>query len=196
MVSQMNSIAYEYIKASSEMIHRLHADPTVFEGIIDVSAVCLKALKAGNKLLFIGNGGSAADCQHMAGEYVSRFAFDRPGLSAIALTTDTSILTAIGNDYGYDQVFSRQVQAIGCAGDVLFAYTTSGASENIIAALETATSKGIITVLMSGNSDRAKLVSSDYKLLVPGDSTPHIQECHAILGHCICSIVEMLYFRG
>lgn len=192
----MNKNIEEYFGTSSKVISLMAQNGQLTEQVIEIAKVCYNSLVSGGKLLFIGNGGSAADCQHMAGEYVSKFAFDRPGLPAVALTTDTSILTAIGNDYGYEKLFSRQIQALGQKGDVLFAYTTSGKSKNILAALDMAKAKGMITVLMSGDTEAAKITPADIKLLVPSTSTPHIQEGHAVLGHCICLLVESMYFKG
>ena len=194
MDSQMNSVVSEYLLQSSEVMRELSESLHVKQLIVDVAVVCFKALQSGKKILFIGNGGSAADCQHMAGEYVSKFAFDRPGLPAIALTTDTSVLTAIGNDYGYEQLFSRQLRALGGSGDILFAYTTSGKSVNVLSAIRLAKEMGIKTVLMSGNSKDAQAISADFKIMVPSESTPHIQEGHVVLGHAICLLVESLYF--
>ena len=144
----------------------------------------------------MGNGGSAADAQHLAGEIVSRFAYDRPGLPAFALTTDTSVLTAIGNDYGYERLFARQVQAVGNKGDVLFGFSTSGKSPNILAGLQEAKSKGLVTVGVTGNSDAGKAMAAlaGYCLCVPSDSTPRIQEGHILIGHLICGLIEKAIF--
>ena len=141
-----------------------------------------------------GNGGSAADAQHIAGELVSRFAFDRPGLPAIALTTDTSILTAVGNDYGYEKLFSRQVQAHGRNGDVLIVYSTSGRSPNILHALDEARASGLICVGFTGNQGGPMLELCDYLLEVPSSETPKIQEGHLMLGHILCGLVENALF--
>lgn len=156
---------------------------------------CINCIKSGNKILLAGNGGSAADAQHIAGEFVSRFLFDRPGLPAIALTTDTSIITAIGNDYGYDNVFSRQLQAIGRKGDVIIAYSTSGKSKNIIKVLSKAADIGINRIGMTGDLDSEMVGLCDYCLKVPSQSTPRIQECHLILGHILCGLVEDSLFN-
>jgi D-sedoheptulose 7-phosphate isomerase len=153
------------------------------------------AMKRGNKLMLAGNGGSAADAQHIAGEFVSRFIFDRPGLPAIALTTDTSILTAIGNDYGYDKLFARQLQAHGQVGDVFIAYSTSGKSKNVIAALEEARSRGIFCIGMTGNQGGLMKELCHHLLEVPSSSTPKIQEGHAVIGHILCGLVECTLFR-
>ena len=160
-----------------------------------IAAICIGTLRGRGKLLLAGNGGSAADAQHMAGEYVSRFAFDRPGLPAIALTTDTSILTAIANDYGYEMLFARQLQALAEKGDVFIAYTTSGKSPNIIYALEEAKKLGLICVGMTGNRGGPLLELCDYVLQVPSADTPKIQEGHAVLGHILCGLVERTMFQ-
>ena len=159
-----------------------------------VLELSVQALKSGNKLLFAGNGGSAADAQHWAGELVSRFYFDRPGLPAIALTTDTSILTAIGNDYGYDYVFARQVEALGQAGDVLFAISTSGNSKNIVRAIDAARTKGLKVVGFTGQGGGAMAALCDVCFRVPSPETPRIQEGHEALGHLICALIEQEIF--
>jgi D-sedoheptulose 7-phosphate isomerase len=159
--------------------------------LVDSAAnACVSALRTGGKILLAGNGGSAADAQHIAGELVSRFIFDRPGLPAIALTTDTSILTAIGNDYGYERLFSRQVQAHGKEGDILICYSTSGRSPNILAAIDEAKSMGILTIGLCGNRGGVMVEKCDYALEVPSPDTPKIQEGHLVLGHIICGIIE------
>jgi len=155
---------------------------------------CVECLRAGGKILLAGNGGSAADAQHIAGELVSRFAFDRPGLPAIALTTDTSILTAIGNDYGFERLFSRQVQAHGRRRDVFIAYSTSGRSLNILNALQEARARGLITIGLVGNRGGPIGALCDHLLEVPSADTPRIQEGHAVLGHILCGLIEEAIF--
>lgn len=183
------------IAESRRVIDAMLATPDFLEGISTIAAACVRALEAGNKLLFMGNGGSAADSQHLAGEMVSRFAFDRPGLPAFALTTDTSVLTAIGNDYGYDKLFSRQVEAVGQPGDVLFGFSTSGKSPNILAAFETARAKGLVTVGMTGNRRERIVGMVDHCVEIPSASTPKIQEGHIITGHVICGLIEEAIFK-
>ena len=175
---------------SSRCISKMASDPSIISRLSEIANECIKRLKSGNKLLFAGNGGSAADCQHMAGEYVSRFLFDRKGLPAIALTTDSSILTSIGNDYGYEMLFSRQIEALGKSGDLLFAYSTSGNSKNIIKAVETATEMGICVVGMTGMNESQLDSMCDFLVKTPSTQTPQIQEGHLIAGHSICTIVE------
>lgn len=152
--------------------------------------------RANGKVLIFGNGGSAADAQHFAGELVSRFYFDRPALAAFALTTDTSVLTAIGNDYGYEQVFSRQVSASANSGDVVIAISTSGNSNNVLRALEIAKEKGCITIGFTGLSGGAMKGLCDICICVPSESTPRIQECHLIIEHAICAAVESQLFSN
>lgn len=149
--------------------------------------------REGGKVLIAGNGGSAGDAQHIAAEFVSRFYYDRPGLPAIALTTDTSMLTAIGNDYGFDKVFSRQVQAQGKEGDVFIGISTSGNSENVIKAVEEARMLGLYTVGLSGDGGKLPKIV-DLPLVAPSNSIPHIQECHIVIGHIICGLVEARIF--
>jgi len=170
------------------------SDAQLLRKVTDAAYACVKSLKAGGKILLAGNGGSAADAQHIAGELVSRFAFDRPGLPAVALTTDSSILTAIGNDYGYEKLFERQVQANGKAGDILIVYSTSGKSVNIIKALEQAREMGLVTIGLTGNKGGRMVELCDYLLDVPSAETPKIQEGHLGLGHIICGIIENVIF--
>jgi D-sedoheptulose 7-phosphate isomerase len=162
--------------------------------VAQVADTAVAALRAGRKVMICGNGGSAADAQHWAGELVSRFNYDRPGLAALALTTDTSIITACGNDYGYDETFARQVQALGVAGDVLFVLSTSGNSPNVIKALEAARARNITTIAFTGRSGGKAAALCDVSIRVPHDSTPRIQEGHEVLGHAICALVEAEMF--
>ncbi|AJC87293.1 D-sedoheptulose 7-phosphate isomerase [Campylobacter insulaenigrae] len=174
------------IKVKNEILN----DENLLNLIKQTSLKILDAYKKGNKTLLAGNGGSAADAQHIAGEFVSRFYFDRPGLASIALSTDTSIMTAIGNDYGYENLFSRQVQAQGVSGDVFIGISTSGNSKNIIKALELCKEKNIISVGLTGASGGAMNELCDYCIKVPSSCTPRIQEAHILIGHIICAIVE------
>lgn len=176
-----------------DLIDQLLKDEFV-EVVIDIVNVCVKCLEDGNKILLAGNGGSAADAQHISAEFVSRFNFDRPGLAAIALTTDSSILTAIGNDYGYENLFSRQIDSIGQRGDVFLGISTSGNSANILKALEKSKEKGLLTVGLTGKSETEMHKNCDYVFRVPSLSTPKIQECHIIIGHMICGLVEQIIF--
>lgn len=165
---------------------------STLEAAAKASIICMQH---GGKILLAGNGGSAADAQHIAGEFVSRFAFDRPGLPAIALTTDTSILTAIGNDYGYEKLFARQLQALGNKGDVFIGYSTSGKSPNILLAFEEARTKGLTCIGLTGNRGGRIQELCDYVLQVPSADTPKIQEGHLVLGHILCGLVENALFK-
>jgi D-sedoheptulose 7-phosphate isomerase len=155
-----------------------------------IAGAVADALKSGNKLLLIGNGGSAADAQHIAAEIVGRYKQERLGWAAIALTTDTSALTAIANDYGFEQIFARQVQGLAHRGDVLFALTTSGRSPNILAALKTARNLGVTTVGFTGTKGESLRASCDHLFVSPSDDTPVIQQIHMMAMHAICDAVE------
>jgi len=176
------------------LLARMAEDGRLCAAAAAAAAAVSQALARGNKLLLCGNGGSAADAQHWAGELVSRFHHDRPGLAAIALTTDSSILTAIGNDYGYERVFARQVEALGAPGDVLFALSTSGRSPNVLAALQAARDRGMLTVGFTGEGGGWMPPLCDILLTVPAASTPRIQEGHEVLGHAICALIEATLF--
>ena len=188
-------IARQITEAQRVMAAMLTED-ALLETIEAASLACIASLQSGGKLLLAGNGGSAADAQHIAGEFVSRFAFDRPGLPAIALTTDTSILTAIGNDYGYEKLFSRQVQAHGQKGDVFIGYSTSGLSPNVLLAFKEARVRGLICIGLTGNRGGPMRELCDYLLEVPSADTPKIQEGHLVLGHILCGLVENAIFRA
>lgn len=163
------------------------------DAIVGAAEVIRAALAAGHKVLLCGNGGSAADAQHIAAELVGRFVIERKGLPAIALTTDTSALTAIGNDYGYDVVFSRQVEALGQAGDVLVAITTSGRSKNVVAAAAAARAAGMKVVGLTGAAGREFVASCDAGVAVPSGETARIQECHIAIGHVWCELVDVAH---
>ena len=158
--------------------------------IQSASELIIKTLKSKNKILLVGNGGSAADAQHIAAELTGRYKSERKGLPAIALTTDTSALTAISNDYGYGHVFNRQVEALANPGDLLIGISTSGNSENIISALEVAKQIGCSTLGMSGRSGGKMNEVCDLNLIVPSDDTPRIQEMHILIGHILCQAVD------
>jgi D-sedoheptulose 7-phosphate isomerase len=174
---------------------RLLNNDEVIKEIELVSQKCVEIFKSGKKVLLAGNGGSAADSQHIAGEFVSRFYFDRPGLPSIALTTDTSVLTAIGNDYGFERLFSRQIEALGNEGDLFFAISTSGNSLNLIEALKIAKTKKLTTVGFTGMTGGEMLEFCDFCIKAPSNETPRIQEMHILIGHIICSIVEDTLFN-
>ncbi|MFW5488780.1 MAG: D-sedoheptulose 7-phosphate isomerase [Desulfovibrio sp.] len=166
------------------------------QDVVDVARVMAVCLARGGKLLFCGNGGSAADAQHIVAEFVNRFQLERPPLPAIALTTDTSVLTAIGNDYGFDQVFSKQVQALGTKGDVLVGISTSGNSPNVIRAFRVARDKGITCVSMGGQNGGEMAPMAMHNLLVPGKVTALIQEVHISIGHMLCNLVDFFLFEA
>ena len=170
--------------------NRMAVDEGLKESIARAVEMCLVSLRAEGKILFAGNGGSAADAQHWAGELVSRFYYDRPGLPAIALTTDTSILTAIGNDYGYDYTFARQVEALGHRGDVLVVISTSGNSPNILRAAQAAKDRGVSVIGFTGQSGGKLAPLSDLCFCIPSDETPRIQEGHEFVGHLLCALIE------
>lgn len=154
----------------------------------------IRAFRKGNKVLLFGNGGSAADAQHIAAELVGRYYLDRPALPAQALTANTSTLTAIGNDYDYDQIFSRQIEAFGRTGDVAIGISTSGGSRNVIEALRAAKRKGMVTIGMTGESGGQLKAEVDYCICVPSTATPRIQEAHMLVGHILSELVEQAIF--
>ena len=183
-----------YINNSISTKTKILNDEKILAVIQKVAEVIVDAYKNDKKVLTAGNGGSAGDAQHIAGELVSKFFFDRPGLSAFALSTDTSILTAIGNDYGYEYSFARQVQANANEGDVFIGISTSGNSKNIVKAIEEAKKKGVVTVGLVGEKECEMDKICDYIIKVPSISTPTIQESHIMIEHIICAIVEEAIF--
>jgi len=191
----MQDIIGQQMLQAQHTMAAMQADTALRSALEAAARGCIASLQAGGKILLAGNGGSAADAQHIAGELVSRFAFDRPGLAAVALTTDTSILTAIGNDYGYERLFARQLQALGRRGDVFIAYSTSGRSPNILRALETAREAGVVTVGFTGNRGGPMRELCDHLLAVPAADTPKIQEGHLVLGHILCGLIESALFQ-
>lgn len=184
----------KYIQDSIDAKTKILNDENILATINQIADVIVDAYKKDKKVLTAGNGGSAGDAQHIAGELVSKFFFDRPGLSAFSLATDTSILTAIGNDYGYEKSFSRQIQANAKEGDVFIGISTSGNSKNIVMALEEAKKKGVITVGLVGGKECDMDQWCDYIIHVPSDSTPTIQESHIMIGHIVCALVEEAIF--
>jgi D-sedoheptulose 7-phosphate isomerase len=170
------------------------ADDTIHDAVLKAGELTAAAMKSGRKLMVCGNGGSAADAQHLVAEFVSRLTVDRPALRAIALTTDTSILTAIGNDYSYDNVFERQVEALGLEGDVLLAISTSGNSKNCLKALTLAKKLGIHTIAYTGNKGGKMAALADINVIIPSDVTMNIQESQLALEHIFCMVVERFYF--
>jgi D-sedoheptulose 7-phosphate isomerase len=182
------------IEASIAVKEQLLDSAETIATIAKVSEILVKAIDQGNKLLLFGNGGSAADAQHIAAEFVGRFAFDRPALPALALSVNTSCLTAIGNDYGFDLVFSRQIEALGRAGDVAIGISTSGNSANVLRAMPVARKMGLHTVAFAGGTGGKLRHEVDYCLCAPSTETPRIQECHILMGHVISELVEQAIF--
>lgn len=188
-----NYIISEFTK-THELFRKILLDETLQQNIETVANVCIQSLKNGGKVMFCGNGGSAADSQHLAAELVSKLSYDRPPLNAMALTVDTSALTAIGNDYGYLYSFSRQVDAVGHAGDVLIGISTSGRSKNVLEAFKAAQAKKIITVGFLGQNGRDIGEIANHQINIPSDETPKIQEGHITTGHIICALIEDHFF--
>jgi D-sedoheptulose 7-phosphate isomerase len=184
-----------HLSLSLAALERATQDASLLAAARTIAEVVVGALRAGNKLLIIGNGGSAADAQHIAAEIVGRYKQDRPAYAAIALTTDTSALTAIGNDYGFEQVFARQVAGLGRRGDVLLALSTSGRSPNILAALRTARERGLVTIGFTGSKGETLGTLCDHLLVAPSDDTAVIQQIHLTVAHGICDVVEQALMR-
>jgi D-sedoheptulose 7-phosphate isomerase len=183
------------MKLSLAALERANSDGRLLATARAIAAVMIGALGSGNKILLIGNGGSAADAQHIAAEIIGRYKQDRPAFAAIALTTDTSALTAIGNDYGFEQIFARQVDGLGQRGDVLVALSTSGRSPNILAALRAARARGLVTVGFTGANGEALGALCDHLLVSPSDDTPVIQQIHLTVAHAICDEIEQALMR-
>ena len=189
----MNAI-HECLVCSRDTIQAALDDPAFAIAIADIVEVIVNAPGDGRKLLLAGNGGSAADAQHLAGEIVSRMNYDRAPAAALALTTDSSVITAIGNDYGYDRVFERQILGLGCPGDVFIAISTSGRSPNILRAIEAARRRRMVIVGLTGRTGSEMSSRCDLCLRAPSDSTPLIQQIHIMAGHIICGLVEERLF--
>ena len=190
----MKNLIIEKLGNSVATLQKVMADDALLSEVAAAAEVTGKALLAGRKLMVAGNGGSAADSQHLVAEFVSRFTVDRPAMRAIALTTDTSILTAIGNDYSYDNVFERQIEALGQAGDVFLGISTSGSSKNVLKALHLSRKLGITTIGFSGRDGGKMPPLCDYNVIVPSEITANIQESHLALEHIFCHLVEIAYF--
>lgn len=190
----MKDLVKKQLSQSIETMRKVLDDSAIHDGVVRAGEIIAKAMKEGRKLMVCGNGGSAADSQHLVAEFVSRLTIDRPALRAVALTTDTSILTAIGNDYSYDNVFERQVEALGNPGDVLLAISTSGNSKNCVKALKLAREMGIHSVAYTGNDGGTMAGISDINVVIPSNVTMNIQEAHLALEHILCMVVERCYF--
>ena len=184
----------ESIKESIEVKQKLMTNSYLISEIRKVAVACTNAFSRGNKVLFCGNGGSAADAQHLAAEFSGRFYFDRPPLHAEALHVNTSFLTAVGNDYSFEEIYSRLVRGIGKEGDILFGLSTSGNSKNVIRAFEMARELKITTVGFTGESGGALAPLCDFLINIPSNDTPRIQESHIMVGHIICEMVESTLF--
>jgi D-sedoheptulose 7-phosphate isomerase len=183
------------IEASIAVKQSLLDRAEIVTAIAKVSEILIEALQQGNKLLLFGNGGSAADAQHIAAEFVGRFAFDRPPLPALALSVNTSAVTAIGNDYGFDLVFARQIEALGRPGDVAIGISTSGNSPNVLQGVMAAKKLGLHTVALTGVAGGQLKTAVDYCICAPSNETPRIQECHILIGHVVAQLVEQTIFH-
>jgi len=192
---EITELIKKQIKDSIAIKESLLASTEVHDDIKAVAKMLISAFKSGNKVMFAGNGGSAADAQHLAAEFVSRFEYDRPGLPSVALSTDTSILTAIGNDYGYENLFKRQLEAQSKPGDVFVGITTSGKSKNILTALDVCDSLDVNSVVLCGLGGNLENMANKV-VRVPSRMTARIQECHILIGHILCSTVERTIFSN
>ena len=194
MADRLNGYIASEFEQAQRNFARMAQDEALRAQLAQAAAMCVETLRAGGKLLFAGNGGSAADAQHWAAELVGRYAAERQGLHAIALGTDTSILTAVGNDYGFERIFARQVEALGAAGDVLLVISTSGRSPNILAAAQAAKARGLRVVGFSGEGGGELRALCDLCLCIASADTPRIQEGHGFLGHVLCGLIEREMF--
>jgi D-sedoheptulose 7-phosphate isomerase len=194
MNSGADALIINSIQESIKVKQALLEDKNLLSQIAEVVKEFVTALSHGHKILLFGNGGSAADSQHIAAEFVGRFQMERTPLPALALTVNTSALTGIGNDYAYENVFSRQIEALGSAGDVAVGFTTSGKSPNVLKALAAAQAKGLVTVALTGQFGSMLQKVSQYCLCVPSSQTPRIQESHILIGHIISQITEIELF--
>ena len=195
MSQKSNDPIEDHLALSLAALERAVKDESLLAAARKIAEVITKTLRGGNKLLIVGNGGSAADAQHIAAEIVGRYKQDRPAYAAIALTTDTSALTAIANDYGFEQVFARQIAGLGRRGDALLALSTSGRSPNILAALTTARERGIVTIGMTGKRGERLSALCDHLLVAPSNDTPVIQQIHIAVAHGICEAIEQAMMR-
>jgi D-sedoheptulose 7-phosphate isomerase len=193
---KLNDLVLDRIQRSIDVKQLLLSDAIFRELVAQAALQIVKSLRAGGKVLFFGNGGSAADAQHLAAEFTGRYLKERRALPALALHVNSSAVTAIGNDYGFDLVFARQMEALGKEGDVAVGISTSGNSRNVLRALEVARSRGIYTVALTGASGGAMKKVADCTLCIPSEETPRIQECHILTGHIICEIAEEMLFEA
>jgi D-sedoheptulose 7-phosphate isomerase len=182
--------ARDEISKAVALLQAMQSDDALLATIHNVGAACATSIKRGGKVMFCGNGGSAGDSQHLAAELVGKLVFNRPAMAGLALTVDTSALTAIGNDFGYEHVFARQIEGLGRPGDVLVGLSTSGGSKNVIRAFEAAKAKGIVTIAMTGAKRGPIAELADHWISVPHTETQKIQEGHIVIGHIFCALVE------
>jgi D-sedoheptulose 7-phosphate isomerase len=194
MESELKNLVRAKLDEGLAVVDLVAQDSALHATIVEAATATAAALKAGRKLMVAGNGGSAADAQHLVAEFVSRLVEDRPAMRAVALTTDSSILTAVGNDYGYERVFMRQIEAIGQPGDVFMGISTSGNSPNVLCALQLSRAMGIATIGLTGGSGGKMTPLCDYCVRIPSDVTMYIQQAHLALEHIFCMIVERIYF--
>src|SRR6266566_3770383 len=192
----LTELMRDRIQGSIRVKQALLSDAVFHEVVARAAMQIVKSLRGGGKVLFCGNGGSAADAQHLAAEFTGRYLKERPALPALALSVNSSSLTAIGNDYGFDLVFARQLEALGRYGDVAVGISTSGNSPNVIRALEVAKLKSIYSVSLTGQSGGKLINIADCTICMPSEETPRIQECHILTGHLICEVVEQALFEG
>jgi D-sedoheptulose 7-phosphate isomerase len=190
----MTGVVRKVLAEGIAVVQAVERDTAIHATLTRAAEVTAAAMKSGCKLMVAGNGGSAADAQHLVAEFVSRLVEDRPAMRAVALTTDSSILTAVGNDYGYERTFARQIEALGQRGDVFLGISTSGRSPNILRALELCCQMGIVTVGLTGNSGGKMAPLCDHLIRIPSDVTMYIQQAHLALEHIFCMIVEQIYF--
>jgi len=195
MMSSSFDIIRAHLNAGGDLKHQMAASDDLVQRIYDASAIMIRALKKGKKILWCGNGGSAADSQHLSAELVARLNINRPGLASLALTTDTSLITAWSNDIGFESLFSRQVEALGNAGDVLMALSTSGKSPNVLQAVKKAREKQITTIALLGRDGGVIRNEVDLALVIPSENTQLIQEIHITVGHLLCELVETKLFK-
>ena len=184
----------DYLNQSADALHAFRSDPAQAALLAEMTGAIVRCIRSGGKLLIAGNGGSAGDAQHLAGEFTGRMLYNRDPLPAIALHADTSALTAIGNDYGFDLVFERQVVALGRAGDVLLALSTSGSSPNVLRALTAARARGLVTLGFTGAYGGAMAAETDLLLRAPTSLTPVVQQVYMVAGHILCALVERAIF--
>jgi len=194
-MTDMSNLVREKLLEGLRVTEAIARDTALHATLTQAAEATAAALQSGRKLMVAGNGGSAADAQHLVAEFVGRLVDDRPAMRAIALTTDSSILTAVGNDYGYDRVFARQIEALGQPGDVFLAISTSGNSPNVLRALELSRKMGIVAIGLTGRTGGKMPPLCDYCISIPSDVTMYIQQAHLALEHIFCMIVERRYFQ-